>query len=80
SLLEKVLETLETLWRLPDEGIWEIRDERRHFVHSKVMAWLAFDCGARDGITNADAAKRAHWGRIADDIRAEVLEKGVHPD
>lgn len=75
SLLEKVLETLETLWRLPDEGIWEIRDERRHFVHSKVMAWLAFDCGARDGITNADAVKRAHWGRIADDIRAEVLEK-----
>ncbi|WP_341809283.1 glycoside hydrolase family 15 protein [Xanthomonas oryzae pv. oryzicola] len=80
SLLENILDTLETLWREPDEGIWEIRDERRHFVHSKVMAWLAFDCGARDGITNADAEKRAHWGRIADQIRAEVLEKGVHPD
>ncbi|MGW8276604.1 glycoside hydrolase family 15 protein [Xanthomonas axonopodis] len=80
SLLEKILETLETLWREPDEGIWEIRDERRHFVHSKVMAWLAFDCGARDGITNAEAEKRAHWGRIAEEIRAQVLEKGVHPD
>ncbi|WP_108817177.1 glycoside hydrolase family 15 protein, partial [Xanthomonas fragariae] len=80
SLLEKILDTLETLWRETDEGIWEIRDERRHFVHSKVMAWLAFNCGARDGITNADAAKRAHWGRIADEIHAEVLEKGVHPD
>ncbi|KOR40456.1 glycosyl hydrolase [Xanthomonas oryzae] len=80
SLLENILDTLETLWCEPDEGIWEIRDERRHFVHSKVMAWLAFDCGARDGITNADTEKRAHWGRIADQIRAEVLEKGVHPD
>ncbi|WP_115563315.1 glycoside hydrolase family 15 protein [Xanthomonas arboricola] len=80
SLLEKILDTLETLWRQPDEGIWEIRDERRHFVHSKVMAWLAFDCGSRDGITNADADKRAHWGRLAEEIRAEVLEKGVHPD
>ncbi|MCL1526545.1 glycoside hydrolase family 15 protein [Xanthomonas nasturtii] len=80
SLLEKILDTLETLWREPDEGIWEIRDERRHFVHSKVMAWLAFDCGARDGITNANTEKRAHWGRLAEEIRAEVLEKGVHPD
>lgn len=80
SLLEHFLEMLEDLWRTPDEGIWEVRDERRHFVHSKVMAWLAFDCGCRDGITNASAEKRAHWGRIAEEIRTEVLEKGVHPD
>ncbi len=80
ALLENILDTLEDLWRQPDEGIWEIRDERRHFVHSKVMAWLAFDCGTRDGITNADADKRARWGRIAEEIRAEVLDKGVHPD
>lgn len=75
SLLEHFLEMLEDLWRTPDEGIWEVRDERRHFVHSKVMAWLAFDCGCRDGITNASAEKRAHWGRIAEQIRTEVLEK-----
>ena len=37
------LDHLEKIWRLPDEGIWEIRGEPRHFVHSKVMAWVAFD-------------------------------------
>ncbi len=80
ALLENFLDVLEGLWQQPDEGIWEIRSERRHFVHSKVMAWLAFDCGARDGVSDADADKRARWRRIADRIHAEVLERGVHPD
>ena len=42
-----LLEHLEDAWREPDEGIWEIRGERRHFVHSKVMAWVAFDRAVR---------------------------------
>ncbi|HBK45725.1 MAG TPA: glycosyl hydrolase [Xanthomonadaceae bacterium] len=80
SLFEAYLDQLEQRWCEPDEGIWEIRDRRRHFVHSKVMAWLAFDCGARDGFSNADAEKRAHWRALADRIHAQVLEQGVHPD
>ena len=39
----KILEWLESGWREPDEGIWEVRGPRRHFTHSKVMAWVAFD-------------------------------------
>jgi len=80
SLARQLLEVLEQRWREPDEGIWEIRDQRRHFVHSKVMAWLAFDCGARDGVTDADAAQRAHWRALADEVHAQVLEQGVHAD
>ena len=38
-----LLDYLETVWDEPDEGIWEVRGDRRHFVHSKVMAWVAFD-------------------------------------
>jgi GH15 family glucan-1,4-alpha-glucosidase len=42
-----VLAHLETVWRNPDEGIWEVRGERRHFTYSKVMAWVAFDRGIK---------------------------------
>src|ERR1700735_851207 len=43
-----VLEYLSAAWRQPDEGIWEVRGGRQHFVHSKVMAWVAFDRAAHD--------------------------------
>ena len=43
SLQRVLLEYLEGKWREPDEGIWEVRGPRRHFTHSKVMAWVAFD-------------------------------------
>jgi len=46
--LERLLvEYLETIWDRPDEGIWEVRGGRRHFTHSKVMAWVAFDRAVR---------------------------------
>ena len=38
---------LEAIWNEPDDGIWEVRGGRRHFVHSKVMAWVAFDRAVR---------------------------------
>lgn len=43
DLLRTLVEQLETVWQLPDEGIWEVRGGRRHFTFSKVMAWVAFD-------------------------------------
>ena len=46
SLRPVVLDYLATAWREPDEGIWEVRGGRQHFVHSKVMAWVAFDRAA----------------------------------
>ena len=43
AVAKALLEFLETGWEKPDEGIWEMRGPRRHFVHSKVMAWVAAD-------------------------------------
>lgn len=67
---------LESAWREPDEGIWEVRGPRRHFTHSKVMAWVAFDRMVkateqfgREGPTNA-------WRKAREEIHHEVCEKG----
>ena len=69
-----VFEHLETAWREPDEGIWEVRGERQHFVHSKVMAWVAFDRAAND--EGAEADSRQRWREIANEIHAEICERG----
>src|SRR2546421_11028769 len=45
----KLMEFLESGWREPDDGIWEMRGPRRHFTHSKVMAWVAMDRAVRSG-------------------------------
>ena len=46
-MLPAVMEHLEQVWQEPDDGIWEIRGPQRHFTHSKVMAWVAFDRAAK---------------------------------
>jgi GH15 family glucan-1,4-alpha-glucosidase len=75
-----VLEHLETIWREPDEGIWEVRGERRHFTHSKVMSWVAFDRAAIMTNTAGDTRTSAHWRRIADEIHDEVCRSGFNPE
>ena len=69
-----ILDYLATAWRQPDEGIWEVRGGPQHFVHSKVMAWAAFDRAANDAQEFGESA--AQWRRIADEIHAEVCERG----
>ncbi len=67
---------LETIWDQPDDGIWEVRGGRRHFVHSKVMAWLAFDraiCSATEFGLEAPVER---WSKIRDEIHAQVCERG----
>jgi GH15 family glucan-1,4-alpha-glucosidase len=78
-LIEQMLGFLERHWRDPDEGIWEVRGPRRHFVHSKVMAWVAFDRGiqmARRGLSGTSEATAARWLDARDAIHAEVLDLG----
>jgi GH15 family glucan-1,4-alpha-glucosidase len=76
SLQQVLLANLERRWREPDEGIWEVRGPRRHFTHSKMMAWVAFDRGVKavEQFGRGGAVER--WRRIRDEIRAEVLEQG----
>ena len=72
---------LEKVWKLPDEGIWEIRAEPQHFVHSKVMAWVAFDRIATVASTMNNGRRFAqNCRRIAQEIHEEVCRKGYDPE
>ena len=76
ALVRHLLEELESRWHEPDEGIWEVRGPRRHFTHSKVMAWVAFDRGLRLVEEFERKGPAARWRRARDEIQAEVLERG----
>jgi GH15 family glucan-1,4-alpha-glucosidase len=68
-------------WRQPDAGLWEVRGEPAHYVHSKVMAWLALDRALRIADTHgARAARRARWTRERDAIAADVRARGTDGD
>ena len=71
-----LLEKLETIWREPDESIWEIRSERRHFTFSKIMAWVAFDRGVKAIRQFGLGGPRDRWCRVRDEIRDDILEHG----
>ncbi len=64
-------------WREPDRGIWEIRGDPMHFTSSKVMCWVACDRGARLARLRGDDELAERWQTAADEIHAEVCEKGV---
>jgi GH15 family glucan-1,4-alpha-glucosidase len=78
----ELMRFLESNWDQPDEGIWEVRGGRKHFTHSKMMAWVAFDravklaqlcqCVAADNVES--------WKKIRDQIHAEVCERGYNID
>jgi glucoamylase len=76
SLQIEFMEHLETIWRDPDDGIWEMRGARRQFTHSKVMAWLAFDLSIRDAEQFHLEAPIARWQSVRDEIHAEVCAQG----
>jgi GH15 family glucan-1,4-alpha-glucosidase len=79
ALLRHLLTWLEEGWREKDAGIWEVRGEPRHFTHSKVMAWVAFDRGVRMCEEFGLEGPVAHWRAIRDEIHAEVLERAWSP-
>ncbi|KHL09034.1 GH15 family glucan-1,4-alpha-glucosidase [Mumia flava] len=78
ALLPAIMEHLERVWDEPDEGIWEIRGPRRHFVHSKVMAWTAFDRALRiaEHLRLGTSVPQDRWAELRDRIHAEVCERG----
>jgi GH15 family glucan-1,4-alpha-glucosidase len=70
---------LEKIWREPDEGIWEVRGGRRHFTHSKVMAWVAFDRAVRSIEEFGLDGPVARWREVRATIHDEVCERGYDP-
>ena len=75
-----MLEYLARVWRDPDEGIWEVRGGPQHFVHSKVMAWVAFDRAAHGFAAEGSSEAARHWRAVADEIHTDVCERGFDPD
>ncbi|MFJ6809150.1 glycoside hydrolase family 15 protein [Streptomyces anulatus] len=72
----KLIEYLEKHWEEPDEGIWEVRGPRRHFVHSKVMAWVAVDRTIKLVESGDVEGPLERWYQLRDDIHRDVLERG----
>jgi GH15 family glucan-1,4-alpha-glucosidase len=65
------------VWKEPDQGIWEARGAPRHYVSSKLMCWVAMDRGARLAERRGEQDHAEHWQALADEIRADILERGV---
>ena len=82
DLVLAILDHLEQVWNQPDDGIWEVRGPRRHFTHSKVMAWVAFDRAIRlaQDYQTLPRDRVAHWTRLRDRIHAQVCARGFDKD
>jgi GH15 family glucan-1,4-alpha-glucosidase len=80
SLTRSLVDFVETHWRLPDEGVWEVRGPRRHFVNSKVMSWVAVDRALKDAQEFGLPAPIARWRGLREQIHREVLTEGYDSD
>jgi len=72
----ELIERLEEVWREPDEGIWEVRGPRRHFTHSKLMAWVAFDRAVRDVERFGFDGPVDRWRHLRDGLHQEICTRG----
>ncbi|MDH2430205.1 glycoside hydrolase family 15 protein [Sphaerisporangium sp. TRM90804] len=79
AIQRSLMDFLESHWDEPDEGLWEVRGPRRHFVHSKVMAWVAADRSVRQVERFGQNGPVRRWRALRARIHAEVLEKGYDP-
>jgi GH15 family glucan-1,4-alpha-glucosidase len=75
-----IVDYVETIWRQPDDGIWESRGPRRHYTYSKVMAWVVFDRAVRLAEQFELEAPLDRWKETRDEIHQEVCEQGYDPE
>ena len=71
-----LMDFLESCWNEPDEGIWEMRGPRRHFTHSKIMAWVAVDRMIKAVERFGMEGPAERWRNLRDTMRQEIFEKG----
>jgi GH15 family glucan-1,4-alpha-glucosidase len=76
SLQRQLVEELARHWDEPDNGLWEIRGPRRHFTHSRVMVWVAFDRAVSAVERHGLDGPVDRWRQLRDRVREEVLQKG----
>ncbi|MDQ4095289.1 MAG: glycoside hydrolase family 15 protein [Actinomycetota bacterium] len=79
ALEREIVDHVCSRWRDPDDGIWEVRSGPRHFVHSKVMAWVALDRGIKAIEVFGERGPLDRWRAVRDDIRADVFGRGIDP-
>ncbi|TIC85568.1 glycoside hydrolase family 15 protein [Nocardioides sp. GY 10127] len=79
ALQRALVEELLTHWEEPDRGLWEVRGEPRHFVHSKAMVWAALDSAVRAVEEDGLEGPVERWREVRDRVREEVLDKGFDP-
>jgi len=75
-----IIEYVETIWRRPDDGIWEARGPQRHYTYSKVMAWVVFDRAVQLAEQFRLDAPLERWKATRDEIHSEVCEHGYDPE
>jgi len=80
QFLRALVDTACERWREPDHGLWEMRGPKQHFVYSKVMCWLAIARGIELAMADVLGCDIDRWMKVRDEIRDEVLEKGVDPE
>jgi GH15 family glucan-1,4-alpha-glucosidase len=73
---QTLIEHLEDIWELPDQGIWEVRGGRRQFTFSKVMAWVALDRSVRDAERFKLDAPLDRWRQVRDRVHATICKCG----
>jgi GH15 family glucan-1,4-alpha-glucosidase len=79
-LAKALLEHLESIWREPDEGIWEVRGPRRQFTHSKIMSWVAVDRAVKGAERYGLDGPVDRWRALRDEIHAEVCARAFDPE
>ena len=76
ELEQALMDFLESNWRQPDEGIWEVRGPRRHFTHSKVMAWVAVDRAVKAIEFYGQHGPLDRWRALRRELHDEIVREG----
>ncbi len=79
ELERHLISHLESVWREPDEGIWEVRGPRRHFTHSKLMAWVAFDRAVKAVESFGRQGPVDTWRQLRAEVHAEICREAYDP-
>ncbi len=77
-MIERLAQRTTELWAQPDQGIWEFRTEPAHYVHSKLMCWVALDRSVQLAQTFGKNEFVDRWTRVADEVRAAILSRGYN--
>jgi GH15 family glucan-1,4-alpha-glucosidase len=80
EIVRNITQTVSTHWENPDKGIWEIRNEEKHFVFSKVMSWVAMDRAAKIARLLKKTSYARDWESIATDIKTDIQKFGWNED